>query len=52
MQGHQKESKRGYHEIQSRNHTRNGHGIKKCEKIKKNAETRPRQADYTPRQAG
>ena len=50
MQDHQKESKREHLEIQPRDHTRNDHGIKEPEESQRNAETRQRQTDRTPRQ--
>ena len=51
MQDHQKESKRGHHEVQPREHMRNDHGIKESEESPKNAEARPRQNEHTPGQA-
>ena len=51
MQDHQKESKRGHPEIQSRDHTRNHRGVREPEEIPKNAEARPRWSDHTHRQS-
>ena len=52
MQDHQKESKRGYQEIEQKGHTRNDSGIKEPEENPKNTEDRPTQTDHTHRQAG
>ena len=52
MQHNKKASKRGQQEVQPRNQTRNYHDIKEPEKSPKNAETRLRQTDNTPKQAG
>ena len=38
MQDHQKESKRGHQEIQTRDHTRNDHDVKEPEESTKKAE--------------
>ena len=51
MQDHQKENKRGHQEKHQRD-TRNYHDIKQPEESPKNAESRPRQTDHTPGQAG
>ena len=48
MQDHQNENKRGHQEI-NQEIIRD---IKKPEEIPKNAETRPRESDHTPGQAG
>ena len=47
-----KESNREHQEIQPTDHTRHDIGIKGSEEIHNNAESRPRQTDHTPRQAG
>ena len=52
MQDHQKETKRGHQEIQPIDNKRNDHGTKDPEESPKNIETRTRQTDHHPGQAG